>query len=282
MTETHSNAYAYVIGALTASEAQEFERHLIECAACAEEVADARAIASALSTVVAAEPPAHLRASVLAAIAHTSQEEIATVTALTRPSSAPAESPGPASGSASVAPIRSSRRSRATSLLSAAAVVAAVGFGGWAVQSSQELGDTRQAAEAAVKDAKAANQAVAEAAGERAKLTSLLTAADVQTVSGRFISSDDPGAVVMSADRQMAVLVASGLPKLPESKVYEAWTINGEPAPAGIFRSDGSNAVVELSDAAFDADSIAVTIEPAGGSPKPTGDAVFNVNLPRA
>ncbi|MEJ7775362.1 MAG: anti-sigma factor, partial [Nocardioidaceae bacterium] len=115
-----------------------------------------------------------------------------------------------------------------------------------------------------------------------AKLASLLTAADVQTVSGRFISSDDSGAVVMSEERQMAVLVATGLPKLPEGKVYEAWTVKGDPAPAGIFTSDDSDAVVELSDAAFDADSIAVTIEPAGGSPKPTGDAVFDVSLPPA
>ncbi len=254
MTETHSNAYAYVVGALTASEAQDFERHLIECSACAEEVMDARAIASALSTTVAVKPPARLRASVLASITHTPQEQIATVTALPRSETAAVD--------------RSSRRSRATSLLAAAAVVAAVGFGGWAVQLGQDATDSQQAADVAL--------------SQRAKLTSLLTAADVQTVSGRFISSDDPGAVVMSEERQMAVLVATGLPKLPEGKVYEAWTVKGDPAPAGIFTSDESDTVVELSDAAFDADSIAVTIEPAGGSPKPTGDAVFDVNLPQA
>ena len=254
MTETHSNAYASVVGALTASEAQDFERHLIECSACAEEVMDARAIASALSTTVAVNPPARLRGSVLASIAHTPQEQIATVTALPR--------------SETVAADRSSRRNRATSLLAAAAVVAAVGFGGWAVQLGQDASDSQQAADVAL--------------SQRAKLASLLTAADVQTVSGRFISSDDSGAVVMSEERQMAVLVATGLPKLPEGKVYEAWTVKGDPAPAGIFTSDDSDAVVELSDAAFDADSIAVTIEPAGGSRKPTGDAVFNVSLPPA
>ena len=268
MTETHSNAYASVVGALTASEAQDFERHVIECSACAEEVMDARAIASALSTTVAVNPPARLRGSVLASIAHTPQEQIATVTALPR--------------SETVAADRSSRRNRATSLLAAAAVVAAVGFGGWAVQLGQDASDSQQAADVALSQRAKLASLLTAADVQTAKLASLLTAADVQTVSGRFISSDDSGAVVMSEERQMAVLVATGLPKLPEGKVYEAWTVKGDPAPAGIFTSDDSDAVVELSDAAFDADSIAVTIEPAGGSPKPTGDAVFDVSLPPA
>ena len=268
MTETHSDAYAYVIGALSAPEAQDFERHLIECSECAMEVADARAIASALSTTVAIQPPARLRASVLAAIARTSQDEIATVTALTQPAPTPEESSGTVSSSTTVVPIRSSRRIRMTSLLAAAAVMAAVGFGGWAVQLGQDVDDSRQAAEVAL--------------SQRATLTSLLSADDVRTVSGRFISNRNSGAVVMSEKRQLALFVASGIPNLPEGKVYEAWTINGDPVPAGLFTSDDSDAVVELSDAAFDADSIAVTVEPEGGSPKPTGDAVFNVDLPQA
>jgi len=146
--------------------------------------------------------------------------------------------------------------------------VAAVGFGGWAVQLGQDASDSRQAADVAL--------------SQRAKLTSLLSADDVQTVSGKFISNDNAGAVVMSEKRQMALFVASSVPKLPEGKVYEAWTVKGDPTPAGIFTSDDSDAVVELSDAAFEADSIAVTIEPEGGSPKPTGDAVFNVVMPKS
>lgn len=267
MTE-HSNAYAYVIGAVTAPEAQEFERHLVECSDCASEVADARAVASALSTAVAIEAPARLRASVLAAIARTPQIELASVTELKQPGSTPVEPAVAESDSPAVVPIRSSRRSRVTSLLAAAAVVAAVGFGGWAVQLNQDVSESRQTADAAL--------------SQRAQLTSLLSADDVRTVSGRFISNDNSGAVVMSKKRQMALFVASSIPTLPEGKVYEAWTIKGDPAPAGTFTSDDSNAVVELSDAAFDADSIAVTVEPEGGSPKPTGDEVFNVNLPPA
>ncbi len=266
MTE-HSNAYAYVIGALTAPESQEFERHLVECSDCASEVMDARAVASALSTAVAIEAPARLRASVLAAIARTPQIELASVTELKQPDSTPVEAAVAESGSPAIAPIRSSRRGRVTSLLAAAAVVAAVGFGGWAVQLSEDVSESRQTADAAL--------------SQRAQLTSLLSADDVRTVSGRFISNGNSGAVVMSEKRQMALFVADSIPKLPEGKVYEAWTIQGDPAPAGIFTADDSEAVVELSDAAFDADSIAVTVEPEGGSPKPTGDAVFNVNLPQ-
>lgn len=273
MTETHLNAFAYVIGALTPQEQQDFERHLVECSQCADEVADARSVALALSTAVAVEPPAHLRTSLLATIAHTSQDEIATVTALTPDASTPAVS-APANDS-NVVPMRPSRRHWATSLVAAAAVVAAVGFGGWAVQLGQEVREARQAADIA-----ASQQA--QLVKTQAKLATLLSADDIRKVSGKFISNGHRGSVVMSAKSQTAIFVTSGLPKLPEGKVYEAWTIKGVPVPAGTFSSDGSAAIVELTDAAFDADSIAVTIEPEGGSPKPTGDAVFDVNLPQA
>ncbi len=275
--DIHAHAYAYVVGALTDDETAEFERHLIECDECVAEVLDARAVASALSTVVATDPPAGLRSRVLAEIATTPQDEIPSaateerpLVAVSSPSRAPEVGRPGAPEDANVVPIRSSWRSRGTSLLAAAAVIAAVGFGGWAIQSSQDARESREAAEVA--------------ASQSAALQNLLSSDDVRTVSGRFATSDDTGTVVMSQQRGQAMLVTSGLPELSDDQVYEAWTINGTPESAGTFTADGAEAMLELPEATFGADSVAVTVEPDGGSPEPgpTGEPIFAVTMPQS
>lgn len=263
MNDLHSEAHAYVVGALTTHEAREFERHLIECDTCSADVIDIRAVTSALSTTVATDPPARLRGAVLAQIAQTAQEPVVTSAVDHGPST---------SGTTSrdnVLEFRPSRRRRvATSLLAAAAVVAAVGFGGWAYQADQ--------------DSKNSERIAIEARSETTELAGLLSSDDVRTVSGRFPQTEHTGTVVMSKKLGKAVFVASGLPDLPSDKVYEAWTIDGDPHPAGTFTPDDDQSIVRLSDAAFTADSFAITVEPEGGSTKPTSDAIFTVVLPQA
>ncbi len=71
-----------------------------------------------------------------------------------------------------------------------------------------------------------------------------------------------------------SVLVADGMPALPEGKTYELWFVRGEnqiAIPAGIFEPDAKgNATAELSGDMHSGDIIAVTVEPAGGSPDGT------------
>jgi anti-sigma-K factor RskA len=56
----------------------------------------------------------------------------------------------------------------------------------------------------------------------------------------------------------------------PAGKTYQAWVIRGSVAlPAGVFEGGGT-VELELTQAARPGDRIAVTIEPAGGSKKPT------------
>lgn len=72
------------------------------------------------------------------------------------------------------------------------------------------------------------------------------------------------------------LLVAQGLPPAPEGKAYELWAIAGKgaPVPAGVFVVDakgiGSLRVAPLQ-AGETLDTFAVTLEPAGGVPAPTG-----------
>lgn len=72
------------------------------------------------------------------------------------------------------------------------------------------------------------------------------------------------------------LFVAAGLPAVPGGKTYQLWAIAGknQPVPAGIFTVDakgtGSLRVPPLSGVGK-VDVFAVTLEPAGGSPAPSG-----------
>ena len=73
------------------------------------------------------------------------------------------------------------------------------------------------------------------------------------------------------------VFVATGLPAPPEGKAYQLWAIAGGNAPvsAGVFTVDaagtGSLAVRPLPGVAA-VNAFAVTLEPAGGLPAPSGE----------
>src|SRR5258706_3635160 len=87
------------------------------------------------------------------------------------------------------------------------------------------------------------------------------------------------GQLLWNPSTRTGMLLVSGLPQTPPGKAYELWGIAGaEPVPAGIFVVDtGGLALVRLPRLA-DAknfDKFAVTLEPAGGVPQPTGTMVL-------
>ena len=245
----HDLADAYAVGALTDDEYAEYTAHLEHCDSCRQEVSDLLDVTSALSASVAADPPPGMRASVLAAIADTPQE--------------PAEiQPEPVTAG-NVVPLRRSWSTTVSALVAAAAVLAAVAFGGLWWQSRQETDD-----------------AVAQAN----QLTTLLGAEDVRTVPGDSQQQGHTGTIVMSRSEGEAIFVASELPDLPSDEVYEAWTIQGSdaPEPAGTFTPDDSDSLVTLPASSFDADTMAITVEPEGGSDAPTSDPVVTFTMPPA
>jgi anti-sigma-K factor RskA len=71
--EVHTLAGAYALDAVNDIERAEFARHMAQCPACAQEVAELQATAARLADVVAAPPPAHLRSAVLQQIKQTRQ-----------------------------------------------------------------------------------------------------------------------------------------------------------------------------------------------------------------
>jgi len=77
-----------------------------------------------------------------------------------------------------------------------------------------------------------------------------------------------------------AVLVSDGLPAIADDESFELWFVRGDAAiSAGTFAAEDGSATVLLAGAMEPGDVIAVTVEPAGGSPtgQPTSDPIVAI-----
>jgi hypothetical protein len=98
-----------------------------------------------------------------------------------------------------------------------------------------------------------------------------------------------PGAhatLALSAGNKTAFMQVSGLPVAPQDKIYEAWWIGRDTGPirAGLFDAPAEGiAKVQLIMPPRGEEIIAsaITLEPAGGSDKPTGAMYLKGDFPR-
>lgn len=73
-----------------------------------------------------------------------------------------------------------------------------------------------------------------------------------------------------------AILVVEDMPSMPEGRTGQVWVIHDDkPLPSGLLDPSGNMAATAITTPLRGADAIAVTIEPAGGSDKPTSDPVL-------
>jgi anti-sigma-K factor RskA len=122
-----------------------------------------------------------------------------------------------------------------------------------------------------------AQQRADEAVAANREVFQVLAARDVQTSSGQ-VSTGGTGTVASSRSLGKAVVAMSGLGPLPESKTYELWFMGaGDPRPAGLLRGSGQPFVVA---GLGEATQIGLTVEPAGGSPRPTTQPIFTAPVP--
>ena len=72
------------------------------------------------------------------------------------------------------------------------------------------------------------------------------------------------------------ILVIEDMPSIPEGRTGQVWVINDEkPEPSGLLEPSGNMAATAITTPLNNADAIAVTVEPAGGSDEPTSDPVL-------
>jgi anti-sigma-K factor RskA len=242
--EIHTLAGAYALDALTEIERASFARHIAGCEACAVEVAELSETAARLASASLESPPSRLRDAVLAEVAQTRQ-----VTA-SRP-----ERTGHAD-------VRRWRRWTAAAV--AAGVVALGGIGTvWAVQ-EQRVGDARRQT--------AALQA------ERAQVAAVLAAGDVEVGTA---TATGGGRVIVAHSPRLndGVVLLEGLAAPPPGMAYQLWLIDDDgPTSAGVL-AEGQNSGAAVLESIGGAETLGVTLEPAGGSPQPTGDVLAGVPL---
>jgi len=215
----------------------------------------------ALAEAHATRPPSALRTSVLAAARADSEAR---------------------------ALVRSRRRWRVVGAVAASALVALAGL---LAQSTRRLAVTGEQLAAM-----SAEFATLEGrlASERRRLVSLQEAVDAQAQFLRVLdgvqlrsaslapTEGRPGRarVLLDTETGETAVVLAGVPVLEPGKTYELWAIRGTkaPEPAGLLAvADASGAAVHVAPIAQPGDvtAFAISIEPAGGSPSPTGPVVL-------
>jgi anti-sigma-K factor RskA len=98
-------------------------------------------------------------------------------------------------------------------------------------------------------------------------------------LSGTWVDQG-ANAEVASINEDRIVLVADNLPSVPEGQTCQIWVIKGDaPEPSGLFQPGGEETAAPVTTPIKKGDTIAVTVEPAGGSKRPTSDPVLSAKL---
>jgi len=113
-------------------------------------------------------------------------------------------------------------------------------------------------------------------------LLNVLAAREVKLVimGGLDPSPDGYGKIIWDPENRQAVLQLANLPAPPEDRDYQLWLIKDEqaPIPSGVFHFDQPATDLFFKVEHLDeepsptANAFAVTLEPKGGMPQPTGD----------
>jgi anti-sigma-K factor RskA len=250
----------YVLGTLSPAERTGFEAHLARCRACADEVRSLNELMGALAySAGETEPPPEVRTRILAAI----RDDRTTLGA--RP------------------PVAAGRDRRANFswLATAASLAAAVALGAYALQLRGRVSDLEARLTQAIERAALSESQIADARGTASRAESTLAVLIAPDLA-RIDLQGQPAAPAASARAFWSrsrglVLSGSNLPPLPARRTYQLWVITADPAPisAGLLMPDQDGRVIAMfqtpPDMAKPA-AMAITLEPEGGVPAPTGD----------
>lgn len=241
----------YLLGHGTPDARREIEQHLAECAACATEASELALVLEGLARVPeVTSPPPHLKERVLASLRGL---------------------PAPDRQLQSVQPMPPPRNWNMGWLAAAAALVLALG--GALYLSNQRAADAAGRLARAETEIDALRSRIDTFTGQTDLALSILTASDMQRVE--LAGSVSGARAYWSASRGL-LLAADELPVPPAGRVYQVWLIGGgAPVSAGILGTPrtgrGMLIVPPPSGINRGPVTIAVTDEPPGGLPAPTG-----------
>jgi anti-sigma-K factor RskA len=238
-------AELYALGALSDHEKRAFEAHLAGCDECAAEVRRYAAVIGALAlTAPAAAPSPDVRGRLMRRVRQGS--------------------------------------GRDTSWLAvAAAVVVAVGMAAYALQLRRSVTKLETRLHESTLRAEAFERQMADVrrtAVDTQSTMAVLTAPDLARIdlAGQAVAPSASARAFWSRSRGL-VLTGSNLPALPAGRTYQLWVLTDQPAPisAGVLKPDAGGRISAMFVTPPDLRkpvAMAVTIEPEGGVPSPTGD----------
>ena len=241
----------HALGALDREEALEIESHVKNCARCASKLAEARGRIALLAGVAPSEePPLRVKQRLMARVGEASTPELKIQKKL-RPTAIWLR---PAIGWA----------------VACAALVAAfvLGFGNYRL--SRQIGKLKARVEAQQSTETRARAVLALLTAPSTQKITLTAAAEKPRPEGRVYYQANHGMLFYAED----------LPLPPPGRTYQLWLVPtaGAPVSAGVFQPDKEGyASIVLPDLPPDtiAKAFAVTVEPAGGVPQPTGPKVL-------
>lgn len=269
----------HALDALDGEDRRAVEAHLAGCAPCRqrfeEHLGTAAALAGAAEPV---EPPAGARQALLRRAAAESGEERRDADVGRHPGGRPATGTTPPPAPAARAP---DGRSRGELLLRIAAVLL-LAVTTWSLWSQlalhREVEQARDHNRALLSRLRQSEEELLQARDRLASTSAALAtvAAGPETVLAGLGTTQAQGRLYSGHDG--VLLVVEGLPRPPEDRTYQLWGIvDGTPVSAGLFSTDADGDGFLWTDVvpAGSVELWAVTEEPAGGVPQPTGDMVL-------
>lgn len=256
--DLHSLAAPYALDALEPEERRRFEKHLKTCDRCTAEVRDLAEDAVRLAWSTAAPAPLAMRDRVLAAVRATPQDP---APAPVREQRAPQLPPHVWGTQPLPARTRAPRARRplfaSFATVAAAAALAVASF--FAVQANRTQ-----------------DQLTAERAQAR-EIAHVLAAPDARASTGKDAQGRSIG-VIASASEGEAIVTLSGYGSLPTGQVHQLWVMRpgAQPRSLGLFDGDTPLVAAGLDQSSA---SLAVTVEPDGGSAQPTTQPVVQLTL---
>lgn len=247
----------YVLGELTSLEKRRVEAHLAECTTCASEVRDMSLAFQSIGLQEApVVPPPHLRARVLE---HLSQHV----------------AEGQQGGRRASVP---SRRGVHPAWLAAAAV-GILALGTLLALSMERTARMSDDLQARASEAQRLAQQIAATEAQADLAVAILTAADMRPIDlAGFEASRDARARAYWSATQGLLIVADRLPQPPPGRIYQVWLIGSsspDPVSAGLIEAPRSGRGMLIVPAPRGVTgstvTVAVTDEPPGGLPAPTG-----------
>ncbi len=266
----------HALGTLDAMEAVALEAHLATCADCRAELAQWRDTTALLAYAAPiAEPPPALRSSLLNSIRATQAQP--TEGAGKRDAAAVAQTASETSPArANVVQMPEIKRTPITRGWQRFAALAASLFFVALIVSLVVLWNRNQSMRAEMARLNGDLQTAQERLKREQEISLMFTAPDsrLATLSGTEMAPRARARLAYNKSGD-AMMVADELPPAPAGMDYQIWFIaDGKPVPGGVFKPD-ARGHVEMHDripaTARSAAAFAITLEPQGGTPAPTG-----------